>query len=713
MRKLLSTITIAVAALSTCAVLASCGPKEDPEIAVVSVSVSQRSLTLEVGGSTSLTATVSPSTATNKTVTWASSNQAVATVNNGTVTAVSPGTVTITATAGGKSGTCSVTVNKKMIAVTSVSVDQDKLDMVEDESVTLEATVNPSNADEKTVTWESSDKVVASVDQSGNVTALKEGTTMITATVGGKTATCVVTVSKKYIEVESVDLDKTELTLTEGEIDKLTAIVSPDYATEPEVTWVSDNPEVAIVEDGVVTAVKEGTAVITAKASGYTAECQVVVRKQEYQVPLISEVDVPSKYVAWGSDIRWYYRITETQQQFIYPHILVSYIADQWYLPDNLEYIILGELPVEYPCENVGKPTTFTDYHADEGCRHILFMVPSATIKACNGHWSDLEAYILRNPEKLFMVSCAADALGGDFRKDLLNDPEYGVLKSLLAKENIIVSVASGNNYTGVITKELNENIDDQPSGGYSSSSVNSGKNNKYTIVGYNPGYENIFIDDNYSLLPVGYGKGNTVVPFALANDSNRLINWQWEKDDESSTHSSWPTAAFSGTLGNFLSILMRNNPGITLERASSIMQEKYFRAEKMRYKDEDGTVKEGGDWHFFKTDVFIANEILHNDAVDSALSSGTEEIVLPSAGGLCYTGPGIQFEVDGVVHEMTDSNRDVFISSVSDGKEIKWTFNRSIANKYASESTDINIRIMDRDASLIPDISRSLSVAL
>lgn len=132
-----------------------------------------------------------------------------------------------------------------------------------------------------------------------------------------------------------------------------------------------------------------------------------------------------------------------------------------------------------------------------------------------------------------------------------------------------------------------------------------------------------------------------------------------------------------------------------------------------MRYKDEDGTVKEGGDWHFFKTDVFIANEILHNDAVDSALSSGTEEIVLPSAGGLCYTGPGIQFEVDGVVHEMTDSNRDVFISSVSDGKEIKWTFNRSIANKYASESTDINIRIMDRDASLIPDISRSLSVAL
>ena len=83
------------------ALIASCGPKEDPVIAVTGVSLDQSSLTLDIGGTANLTATVSPSNATNKAVSWSTSNQSVATVNNGTVTAVAAGTVTITATAGG------------------------------------------------------------------------------------------------------------------------------------------------------------------------------------------------------------------------------------------------------------------------------------------------------------------------------------------------------------------------------------------------------------------------------------------------------------------------------------------------------------------------------------------------------------------------------------------------------------------------------------
>lgn len=717
MRKLLSTITIAVAALSTCAVLASCGPKEDPEIAVVSVSVSQSSLTLEVGGSTSLTATVSPSTATNKTVTWASSNQAVATVNNGTVTAVSPGTVTITATAGGKSGTCSVTVNKKMIAVTSVSVDQDKLDMVEDESVTLEATVNPSDADEKTVTWESSDKVVASVDQSGNVTALKEGTTMITATVGGKTATCVVTVSKKYIEVESVDLDKTEIILEEGQSETLVATVLPADATAPAVTWESDNPEVATVEDGVVTAIKEGTAVITAKAGGEIETCAVTVTKPEYYAPYLESVDVTAKYFAWDedkgvfADVPWFNSILRAKKQFIYPHILVSYITSEWYKLDNLVYIIAGETPEKASCEHIGGYDNYLA-HADGCYLNIIQMTPTASVMA-GVQWSHLEEYIKKNPDYSYMVSCAVDRLGSDFHDVFVELDEYKSLKRILSLSNVVISVASTNNsvigeplYWKIYNESENKS-GDKFSVDYNSTSVNSEIDNKYCVTGYNPSKPNIFGigGDIESNMPVGFGRGNLVVPFTSTNKGNSSPG-----DD---TTSSFATASFSGTLGNFLSILMRNNPGITLERASSIMQEKYFRAEKMRYKDEDGTVKEGGDWHFFKTDEFIANEILHNDAVDSALSSGTEEIVLPSAGGLCYMGPGVQFEVDGVVYEMTETNKAVFVSSVSDGKEVKWSFNRAAAKKYASGSAEINIRVIDHEACLIPDISRSLSVAL
>ncbi len=263
------------------ALIAACGPKEDPVIAVTGVSLDQSSLTLDIGGTANLTATVSPSNATNKAVSWSTSNQSVATVNNGTVTAVAAGTVTITATAGGKSAICSVTVNKKVTPVSSLTLDKTEISLVEDESLTLKATVSPSNAEDNTVNWSSSDSNVASVDQSGNVTALRTGTATITAAAGGKTATCSVTVSKKHVEVESVELDKTEVTITEGENTTLTATVKPDDATDPVVTWESNNPEVATVEDGVVTAVKEGTAVITAKAGEKEATCAVTVEQSE------------------------------------------------------------------------------------------------------------------------------------------------------------------------------------------------------------------------------------------------------------------------------------------------------------------------------------------------------------------------------------------------------------------------------------------------
>lgn len=80
-------------------------------VAVTSVTVSPKTLDLEVGQTGTLTATVKPDNATNKTVTWTTSNDKVATVdNNGVVTAVGKGTATITAAADGKTAACTVTV---------------------------------------------------------------------------------------------------------------------------------------------------------------------------------------------------------------------------------------------------------------------------------------------------------------------------------------------------------------------------------------------------------------------------------------------------------------------------------------------------------------------------------------------------------------------------------------------------------------------------
>lgn len=75
------------------------------------VSVSPATASVNVDATVELTATVNPSNATDKNVTWTSSDIAKATVSDGTVTGKAAGSVTITATAGGKSGTCAVTVN--------------------------------------------------------------------------------------------------------------------------------------------------------------------------------------------------------------------------------------------------------------------------------------------------------------------------------------------------------------------------------------------------------------------------------------------------------------------------------------------------------------------------------------------------------------------------------------------------------------------------
>lgn len=207
MKRFLSLLALAVM-LFACEVPEPDGPKPTPTptptpptpttVAVSSVSLSKTSITLTEGDKETLTATVLPNNATDKTVEWSSSNTSVASVSNGTVTAIKAGTTTITVKTkdGGKTATCAVTVNAKVIPVSDVTLNKTELTLTEGESETLTATVKPDNATDKTLSWSSSDATVASVDDNGKVTALKAGTATITVKTkdGEKTATCKVTV---------------------------------------------------------------------------------------------------------------------------------------------------------------------------------------------------------------------------------------------------------------------------------------------------------------------------------------------------------------------------------------------------------------------------------------------------------------------------------------------------------------------------------------
>ena len=163
---------------------------------------------------------------------------------------------------------------QKAVEVSSVSLNTSTVEMVEGDTYSLVATVLPNNAEYDGISWASSNTSVASVNQ-GTVTALKEGKTTITANAGGKSATCSVTVSAKYIAVTSITLDKNELSLKVGSSDVLTATVKPDDATDKNVKWSSSDASIVKVDNGKVSALKSGTATITATAGSCSAECVV------------------------------------------------------------------------------------------------------------------------------------------------------------------------------------------------------------------------------------------------------------------------------------------------------------------------------------------------------------------------------------------------------------------------------------------------------
>lgn len=175
----------------------------------------------------------------------------------------------------------------------------------------LTATVLPENADDRTVAWWSYDPEVATVDNDGTVTAVREGTATVGVTAGGMQTFCTVTVNPAPIDVESVKLNATTLTLAPGATRGLTAYVTPYNADDTTVTWSSSNPSVASVDDsGTVTAIREGTATITAQAGGKTATCEVSVL-QEFVIEngiltkyngLKSTVTIPANVTQIGNE---------------------------------------------------------------------------------------------------------------------------------------------------------------------------------------------------------------------------------------------------------------------------------------------------------------------------------------------------------------------------------------------------------------------------
>ena len=245
------------------------------------ISLNKTSATLEKGKTLTLKATITPTDSTDN-VTWSSTDTSIASVSKGKVTAKKAGTVTITAkTTSGQKASCKITVKPP---VSSVKLNKTSATVQKGKSITLKATINPSNAINKTVTWTTSNKNIATVS-GGKVTTKKAGTVTITAkTANGKKATCKITVKPP---ATGIKLNKTKATIGKGETLILKATVSPSNAINKTVTWTTSNKKIATVKNGKVTAKKTGTVTITAKTvNGKKTTCKITVKKAPSSIKL-------------------------------------------------------------------------------------------------------------------------------------------------------------------------------------------------------------------------------------------------------------------------------------------------------------------------------------------------------------------------------------------------------------------------------------------
>ena len=307
---------------------------------VTNVSLDKTALTLYKGESETLTATVLPDYAHNKTVTWKSSDVNVATVQNGKVTAINSGTATITVTTadGNKTAQCSVIVKTKsnhlpqgrndecvlteprVVRISGYAYDKDspeanlqmKIYMGEQGNQLLyncladneyqdsyedtgdESIVGKKHGYELVIETELSGiqpiKVFASdIDDSGNsIDEIMIGEYTLDIT--------------PVVAVKEVYLTKSELKMILGNSVQFIYYIEPDNATNQKVSWSSNNPAVAsVTSKGVVTAVSEGTAIITVTTEdgNKTASCTVTVTSAQ------QEENASVSYSALVQDSGW------------------------------------------------------------------------------------------------------------------------------------------------------------------------------------------------------------------------------------------------------------------------------------------------------------------------------------------------------------------------------------------------------------------------
>lgn len=196
----------------------------------------------------------------------------------------------------------------KEVKATSVTLSKETLVLNKWDRETLSFTVEPADFTDEVI-WKSTDTNIVTVNENGEVTAQGVGNATVKLTVGDVSVSCKVTVNQPITDIY---LDKYALSMDALETYQLKANIYPSNATNKEVEWSSSDTSIATVdENGLVTALKKGTAVITATAkdgSNERGSCNVTVKSTVHMADSVEDMESAHNYENNCSDT-WVYSV--------------------------------------------------------------------------------------------------------------------------------------------------------------------------------------------------------------------------------------------------------------------------------------------------------------------------------------------------------------------------------------------------------------------
>lgn len=258
---------------------AECKVTSNPILAS-SVKIPFDSIVMHIGDTAALQSILLPANVTSTKVAYQLTDENIAQLNENQVIASRAGTsyIIVSTTDGTNlTDTCKLIVMPALVE--TIVLDTLYVELLVGEKDTISAFVLPEIASDKTLEWISNDSTIASVND-GEILAKKVGqTTIVVKAKDGSSVTAECQVVVKPILAEQLILDKYQVVMCLHDTVSVSASVLPDNTTNPDLVWSTENEEIAIVEDGKLTAIGLGETIVWARTtdgSNLAVSCSVI-----------------------------------------------------------------------------------------------------------------------------------------------------------------------------------------------------------------------------------------------------------------------------------------------------------------------------------------------------------------------------------------------------------------------------------------------------